>query len=608
MSDTIDADDDSNLLIEQVQAAIKSGDLFTAYDRAMAAIDDGAAATRLHYLAVLSLARMGATKRAHALYQKLRLCDDPSTDSQALQARLLKDVAFLATGGADASHKLLQAADAYYAIYEQGRDYFPGINAATLYFLSGDVARGQSLADELLQSAQLIGDDSYYGAATRAEALLLLSRDGDAADILGELLDLADGDAGAIATTRKQLMHIVSARGLDPMAADGVLSALVPKKVAHFCGHMVPSHMGAETAWQDEMRAAFKSQIGAHNIGIAYGALACGADIVFAEVALEMGVALVVVLPFDPKDFIEQSVAGGGADWVSRFDHCLQQAESVVYATEDAFIDDPYQFAYGSAMAMGLARLRADALAADCVQIAAWDGAPTDYPAGTAKDVALWRDSGGHSEVIRFVRTHAPKTQSDERTDDTEGALLADRVMRSIIFTDFKGFSKLPERTLPLFAEQIMGACADVLADFDDAVSYKNTWGDALFLIIDDIVQAARLALALQQRLAQVDVAALGLSGSGSFMRIGLHYGPVFEMQDPVTGRANYYGSQISRTARIEPITPPGAVYVTEAFAAILAMTPGAPFSCSYVGQIDLPKGFGTFRMYHLETSGSDHD
>ena len=54
-----------------------------------------------------------------------------------------------------------------------------------------------------------------------------------------------------------------------------------------------------------------------------------------------------------------------------------------------------------------------------------------------------------------------------------------------------------------------------------------------------------------------------------------------------------------SRTARIEPVTPPGEVYVTEQFAARLALEPNA-YACDYVGQIPAAKSYGTMRMYHL--------
>jgi class 3 adenylate cyclase len=84
-------------------------------------------------------------------------------------------------------------------------------------------------------------------------------------------------------------------------------------------------------------------------------------------------------------------------------------------------------------------------------------------------------------------------------------------------------------------------------------------------------------------------------------MRIGAHYGPVFKGWDPVVAQPTYYGRALSRAARIEPITPPGAVYVTEAFAAILLLESRGEFTCTYVGEVTLAKGYGKFRMYDLK-------
>jgi hypothetical protein len=58
-------------------------------------------------------------------------------------------------------------------------------------------------------------------------------------------------------------------------------------------------------------------------------------------------------------------------------------------------------------------------------------------------------------------------------------------------------------------------------------------------------------------------------------------------------------GSHVSRTARIEPVTPPGAAFVTEEFAAALELA-GAPFACDYVGHMPAAKDVGRLRMHRL--------
>ena len=76
--------------------------------------------------------------------------------------------------------------------------------------------------------------------------------------------------------------------------------------------------------------------------------------------------------------------------------------------------------------------------------------------------------------------------------------------------------------------------------------------------------------------------------------------GPVTRIIDPVLGTTSFLGSHINRTARIEPVTPPGAVYVTEAFAALLELAGSSELRCDYVGHLPAAKDYGRLRMYHL--------
>ncbi len=83
-------------------------------------------------------------------------------------------------------------------------------------------------------------------------------------------------------------------------------------------------------------------------------------------------------------------------------------------------------------------------------------------------------------------------------------------------------------------------------------------------------------------------------------LRLGGHFGPVYEDTDPILGATNFFGAHVSRAARIEPITPEGNVYITRPFAAGLALDPAREFDCDYVGTIPAAKGYGDLRMYLL--------
>ena len=144
-----------------------------------------------------------------------------------------------------------------------------------------------------------------------------------------------------------------------------------------------------------------------------------------------------------------------------------------------------------------------------------------------------------------------------------------------------------------------MAPLGQTLDRFADNILYRNTWGDGLYVVLDTVTAAARCALALQDVTNRVRSADTSLPEHLA-LRVGAHVGPVFEAEDPVTREPNYYGSEVIRTARIEPRTPEGDVYVTDAFAALLVLEGPEDLVCHYVGHIPTAKDYGTFPMYLL--------
>jgi class 3 adenylate cyclase len=262
------------------------------------------------------------------------------------------------------------------------------------------------------------------------------------------------------------------------------------------------------------------------------------------------------------------------------------------------YFGDPDQFGYGSRIAMGLAQLRAQHLGAEPVQVAIWDGVAASGPAGTGADVAAWTGQGGRSRVLDPGPVDRKLVRPDPRVRTAY-----ERGLAAILFTDFAGFSTLKETALPAFWDGVMRRVAEVLDDHEGAVACRNSWGDALYAVTTSAPAAAEIALELQDALAAFDYATLGLDGGGG-MRIGVHYGPAYRTIDHITGRTTFYGTEVSKAARIEPVTPPGAVFVTEPFAAVLALEAGDAFACHYVGRIALAKKFGDYPMYRLTRMG----
>jgi adenylate cyclase len=576
------------------KAALARGDLISGYDVATAAIAEGDASGAVRHQQVLALARMGDTERAMELFSVYGLDASQDPHQRAVGARLLKDRALAAADGPGRQAALEKAFAAYHAIYRESGDSFPGINAATLAMLAGRAEEARALATALLDDPAVAAAADYYRAATRAEALLLLGRTEEVTETLANETIGGSKDFGGRSSTLRQLSKIAAHLGMDRDARAALLAPLKLPGVVHYCGHM----FGADAAAEARIRAAIDTALASEDVGFAYGALACGADIIAAEALLDRGVELHVILPFEEEDFLLQSVRPGGAGWEERYRACRARAASTVFASPMAYFGNPAQYGYASRTAMGLARLRAEHLAAEALQLAIWDGVASDGPAGTGADVASWNAAGERTIVIDPGEVERSLVRPPPRVTTPY-----ERALAAILFTDFKGFSTLSEAALPSFWDGVMGVVAEVLDAHADEVECRNSWGDALYAVTSSAPTAAEIALQLQDRLARFDYATLGIDGSGG-MRIGAHYGPAYRTTDLITGRITYYGTEVSKAARIEPVTPPGAVFVTEPLAAILALEARGRFRCRYVGRIALAKKYGDYPMYRLTRAG----
>lgn len=376
-----------------------------------------------------------------------------------------------------------------------------------------------------------------------------------------------------------------------------MLGALAVPGVICFSGDMVAlsgqgGHFPSET--ETAVGREIRHYVEHRQVGFGYGSLAHGADILFAEALLANGAELHVVLPFAEEEFKRVSVEPGGPGWTDRFESCLRQAASVTHATRGEYLGDDSLFAYATCLAMGQALIRAEFLTAPVTQVVAWDRAPSEHDAGTAVDVDMWRATGKPTHVIDIpgsARLHPHGTHPSTGPR---------RTVRAMLFGDIKGFSGLNESQIPAFFTSLMGPLGATLDRFGPDVLYRNSWGDGLYVVFRDVKTAARCALALLTTMQHVDYDRLGLPSTLG-LRIGAHAGPIFEAQDPIRNELTFYGAEVTRTARIEPRTPEGEVYVTDSFAALLALGGDHTLNCQYVGHIPTAKNYGVFPMFVLK-------
>jgi hypothetical protein len=604
--------------LTHAKAVFNNGEFFRAFDLAQAGLRDHPGHVGLSHLAVLSLTNSGATGLAADTFSRLGLEQVETVEMLSLRGRLAKDRAHATLG--EARRAALQEA---YAWYENALEraletanqnaYYPAINAAFVCLLAGHPAQSRERAQAVLDllgakiNAARTGTqgDRYWILASAIEAFLLTDDIDQAKALLADAVQAGADNPAQLSATWRQLEHILAAKDL-PRAT---LAELAPAEAVHYLGHIIapPGRTGRfRYEMETEIAARIEQTLEGTRISVAYGALAAGADIMLAEALLRRGVALHVVLPFERDDFTAVSVRPSGNEWVDRFDSCLNQAASVRFATEDRYLNDDQLFAYGSQLAMGLTVLYARHLHAGLRQIAVWDGKIKEEAiAGTAVDMRAWYRAGLPQTIIPVgqatalpatLKTYEPRSTPAKRH---EGA----RHARAMLFGDIGGFGKLTDAELPGFATQIMGTIGRVLAGYRHQADMINTWGDGIFVVFADAGVAALCALELQEAVASLDLAALGLPTHLS-LRLAGHLGPVYKLHDPILERPNFYGAHVSRAARIEPIVPKGCVYVTETFAAVLALSNADALACDYVGWTDMAKKYGRLRMFLLRRRG----
>ena len=332
-----------------------------------------------------------------------------------------------------------------------------------------------------------------------------------------------------------------------------------------------------------------------------YSSAACGADILCLELARELGGETHVVLPFPPAEFRRVSVDFAPGDWGARFDRALAAADSVTITSDHRARGSAATFEYANLVLTGMGRLRSQMLDTTVRGLAVWDPRALAQAGGSASILSLWRQRDLavdhiHLPEMRQQPLDAPPAALPEANDPTLRGVRHE--IRAMLFADAVGYSQLNEDQIPSYISGFLGAVADLNRRTAHRFEHVETAGDGLYMVFRNAPDAGHYALELSALANGFDWAACGLP-SGFNLRIALHCGPVHCGLDPITDSPIYTGPHTSRTARIEPITPPGQVYASSAFAAVAAAS-GGGLAMDYVGRMPLAKNYGTLAIYHV--------
>ncbi len=606
---------------------LELGEPLTAYDVVRRALgedqrpqrplfDDEPSIITLRQWKALALARSGAHERARLVLEGVQL----DGHGQGILARLDKDIWLRERS----SETLEKAILSYRRAFQAKESNWIGINLATLLKVGGKHQEARERAQwtfdntlselkrlEELEKKQRKKARRFWPLLTAAEAYLVLEKAEQAMQRYREAAEVGRERWGDLNSARANAELLVEQAGVDP---EDLRKWLAIPNIAIFAGHMIDHQQRRAPRFPDRLAERVAKEIEAllrkFDVGVGYSSAACGSDILFLEsldgLSQHRHVEMHVVLPFRADEFREVSVRQvGGPPWVKRFDSIIERADRLEAASLQRIEGPGVAYDYSNQLALGLASMHSTLLRSNLKSIAVWNGKGGDGPGGTADIIDTWRKFGLKPEIIdlsQMLREEPIVTsgrgRAGQSTTNAKPPLRAS--IKAMLFADVKGFSQLTESELPKFCEDFMGLVARVISDAGEAVRVKNTWGDGLFIVFESVLAAGRFALDLCDKIHATDWIQKGFSNPLD-LRIALHAGPVYECEDPIRdGQRNFIGTHVSRAARMEPVTPQGEVYASEAFAALATVAKVTEFSCDYVGEIALAKSYGSFPTYHV--------
>jgi hypothetical protein len=500
--------------------------------------------------------------------------DNPT--ALAVKGRLLKDQAFAKTGPGK-WEVLAQAAAAYAAADTIAPQPWLLINVAALTAMQGKQAEAEALADQLLERiapGQPQAETPYWLGATRAEALLIKGRVGEADAALTEARAHDPDGYEDHASTLKQFGRLIAAAKGNAAWLDKHR----PPISLHYAGHL-----GVAADQSDDLRLQVDAFLAAEKIGFGYGALAAGADIIIAESLIARRCELHVILPAALEDFVALSVAPYGKDWMKRFAACKEAAASVhIAASTGRDQYEPLATALAAELAMGAAKLNAQRLESKAHQLLVIDDGSGPYGDGlaTARDGAIWAKSGEAQTIITAPRSAnvAPSSMRQEGRPD--------RRLAALLRLDFEGLETLDDGA---YARAVDGGVAPFLtrlAKLEGGPAQRQVQGNAQIMVFADPAAAALYARRMQRLDPPRDWP----------LRLSAHYGLVMMSGAIVIGPA------LSALEDIAMAGVSGVLTCSENFATALQLrTQTAPrMAAQHVGDVFLRSSGAETQIFTL--------
>ena len=538
----------------------RTGNFVAAFDLAQDALRRWPGSQALEHVSILALASCGSTQAALDAFRATSLSINANEDFLALEARLLKDLAFNARMNTETT--LAEAAQAYERIAQRTGGTYSRQNAALLWMLAGDAQRAVHLAGTVAKRVTEFNvppdeEAAYFHWATLAEAALVLGDQSMLRRAVAAANPLCRQNSWARSRTLLQMRRLI---GVRPECVDIIESwyrppvglVLTPETAAAALDGAAMMTSAAMLTSEDMPALAYCTGAGQEADWPGLAAQGIQLHIIYGESPIGDS----EVPPPALRSMRDASGRYDAHTWSSLLLDESDDHERVCAET-----------------ALGLSLGHADALRAPWVVLARPQGRWRAYRdadrASISRAIAAGGNPNGHRSRYGFL------------------------------FADAVSYSSLNAAdTRRYWTELLPKAAAAVLRRHADTIVLRKTWGDAVHAVFRTATAAASAALEMQAATAQL--AEELERGRRLTFRIAVHYGAADHGIDPVEETPSIFGPQLSFAARIVPVAPPGGIFVTEPFAAQLSLEGAAHIDCSYVGTSSLAKSYGRVRLLAL--------
>jgi hypothetical protein len=501
---------------------------------------------RLKQLLALSMAKSGSPKAAMDFLEPVykQQPDDPETSG--ILGSIYKEL-FKETKN---SKYAALSKDTYLANFRLTKNYYTGINAASMSAISGSLSKAREIAKEII--SQLAEDSTdVWEVATLAEAHLLLQEKSKAVDLYLRCRAIVGSDWGKVNSIYNQLWllnHYVA-------VSNQVLNIFSPPGIAAFVGHMI-DHPSREFARfpaniEMEVKDAIIGALKTINAKIGYCSMACGGDILFAEAMLETGGELNLFLPFDTKDFIETSVDFAGSEWVDRFGKLMSQSR-VHHITKEPYDGNDDLFTLQARVIFGSAINRSKMLHSSAHLLSVFADADIKVKEGGTRDtMKLWPANEKRlninpqnflkEPITKSVPVSSAKILAKEKNEQRKVRFLLSMVLGSSTEEERERFNyHTAKRIDEMKAEE---------AEIRD---------DGFLTAFKTVTDCVTLAWSILKTKAITTTK----------IKVALHAGPVMMEEEP----CRISGNTIRQVTSIHEFAIPGKVYASFQFSSALAL------------------------------------